>query len=95
MYALSGLTNTRTPSLQNANGAPFVSEDSAASLVSDGANRLLASDSLQQISGTASLASMDQNLPDSEFGPFSTDIVEDFLDDDEDSNLIHCKCRSH
>lgn len=95
IYPLSGLTNSGcTPSIRHPKSSSFASEESSLSIISDGPSRLLSSsDNLQQISGADSITSIDPNLQDSEFGPFTSEIGDDFLADEEDDQ-IQCKLRS-
>nr|CDS26494.1 dual specificity mitogen activated protein [Hymenolepis microstoma] len=88
MYPLSGLTNGRT-AIRHPKTSSFASEESSLSIISDGPNRLLpSSDNLQQISGADSINSIDPNLQDSEFGPFTSEIGDEFLAEDEEDDPI-------
>ncbi|VUZ53177.1 unnamed protein product [Hymenolepis diminuta] len=91
IYPLSGLTNSGcTPSIRHPKSSSFASEESSLSIISDGPSRLLSSsDNLQQISGANSITSIDPNLQDGEFGPFTSEIGDDFLAEDEDDDQIH------
>ncbi|VDO03741.1 unnamed protein product [Rodentolepis nana] len=89
MYPLSGLTSSGRAAIRHPKTSSFASEESSLSIISDGPNRLIpSSDNLQQISGADSINSIDPNLQDSEFGPFTSEIGDEFLAEDEEDDPI-------
>ncbi|VDM17999.1 unnamed protein product [Hydatigera taeniaeformis] len=76
--------NLPPPSSYGGNGGPFMVEETSNPLMSESNNRLSSSDVMRRVPSAGSLNSMDQNIPDHDFGTFQGDS-QDYCDDDEDN----------
>ena len=66
-----------------------MSEDTPNPLMSDSSGRLLTSNGLRHVPSAGSVSSMDHNMQDHDFGPFTQDS-QDYCDDEDDGLQLSC-----